>query len=198
MVIKMRNFVIGLTSVFALQLSACSEVPDEAYFTRGQPESLLSVNTESVSVDLNQRNAAAQIAKILSGEEASRAVLSCSNAMVCQRAERTLNQYKLPYEIVQGQGNSVSIIYDRIVMRECDNRFVTNHNNPYNLNHRGFGCSIAMNQALAVKDKRQFTDPLVLGPYDGFKAAQNYDNYLARQDTNRVIQAQPESTSGGQ
>ena len=192
---KRISVVAVLVLVGALQ--SCSRIPDEAAWTRGQPESLLSVNTESVSIDLGQRNALATLVNNLNSREASRAVLTCSNTLVCGRAETLLNSYDVPYEVQTGATNSVAIISDQITARDCDNAFVSNHNNPYNMNHTTFGCSSAMNQAMMVRDKRQFTDPLVLGPYDGFKAAQNYDSYLSREVDDRVIKAQRTSIVDG-
>lgn len=192
----MNRFVIGAVILLAGAVQSCSKIPDEAYFTRGQPESLLSVNTEAITIDLAQRNALATLTSYVSSEDASRAVVTCSNGLVCTRAQAVLDQYNVPYDVVSGATNSVAIEYDRIEARDCDNRFISNHNNPYNLNHPTFGCSMAMNQVMMVRDKRQYTDPLVLGPYDGFKAAQNYDTYLSRQVDDRVIQVQQESVSG--
>jgi hypothetical protein len=175
-------------------VQSCSQIPAEAGFTRGQPESLLSVNSESISIDLGQRNAISQLVNYINNDP-TRAVLTCSNSIMCSRAESLLSSYGVAYEVQSGAGNSVEIVYDRVSARDCDNKFVSNHNNPYNLSHTTFGCSSAMNQAMMVRDKRQFTDPLVLGPYDGFKAAQNYDSYLSREIDERIIQATQESTS---
>jgi len=184
-----------MLTIVLLAVQSCSRIPEEAGFTRGQPESLLSVNSESISIDLGQRNAIAQLANYLNNEP-SRAVVTCSNDLVCARAKTILNSYDVAYEVQSGASNSVEVIFDRISARDCDNRFVSNHINPYNLNHTTYGCSTAMNQAMMVRDKRQFIDPLVLGPYDGFKASQNYDSYLSREVNDRVIQATQESISG--
>jgi type IV pilus biogenesis protein CpaD/CtpE len=192
----MKKVSILTIAVLVVLTQSCSRIPDEAGFTRGQPESLLSANSESVSIDLGQRNALAQVVNSISNDSASRAILTCSNGLLCNRVETLLNEYGVPYEVQSGSGNSVAIVYDRIIARDCDNKFVSNHNNPYNLNHTTFGCSTAMNQAMMVRDKRQFTDPMVLGPYDGFKASQNYDSYLSREIDNRVIKASPQSISG--
>jgi len=192
---KMNRISVIAIILFVGALQSCSRIPDEAGFTRGQPESLLSVTSESVMVDLGQRNSLAQLANSLNSQSVSRAILTCSNGLVCKNAESLLNSNGVPYEVQSGATNSVALMYDTIIARDCDNKFVSNHNNPYNLNHTTYGCSTAMNQAMMVRDKRQFTDPLVLGPYDGFKAAQNYDSYLSREIDNRVIRAEQESIS---
>lgn len=188
------NKVFGLVAVsFLFALSACDIIPGRAHFTRGQPESLLSVSTESVVVDLSQRNSAAQLVSWLGKSEPARAFVECSNAVYCGRAVQIIDDYNIPYEEVKGPSNSVTLVYENIVARDCENRFLTNHNNPYNLNHPTFGCSMAVNQAQMVRDKRQFVDPLVTGPYDGAKGAQDYDTYLSRDIDNRIIQAERET-----
>ncbi len=192
----MKRFSIIAAILAVTFTQSCSRIPAETGFTRGQPENLLSVNSESVTVDLNQRNAIAQVVNYSNSEDITRAILTCSNSLLCGRAESVLNQYGVPYEVRSGAVNTVAMISDRIIARDCDNKFVSNHHNPYNLSHRTFGCSMAMNQAMMVRDKRQFTDPMVLGPYDGFKAAQNYDSYLSREVDDRAIQAGRESISG--
>lgn len=192
----MRKFSILAIAILASVAQSCSKIPNETGFTRGQAESLLSVNSESVSIDLGQRNALAQVVNYVNNDNASRAILTCSNGLLCNRVESVLNQYGVPYEVKSGAGNSVAVIFDNIIARDCDNKYYSNHNNPYNLSHTTFGCSMAMNQAMMVRDKRQYTDPVVLGPYDGFKAAQNYDSYLARELDDRVIRSGRDSITG--
>lgn len=174
-------------------LTSCSEIPKESYWDRGQAESLLSVSTEAVTIDLNQRNALAQLTNWLNRQEPANAILSCSNRRMCTRAGQVLDQFDVAYEERAGAGNNVSLVYERVMSRDCENRFITNHINPYNMNHPTFGCSTAANHVQMVGDKRQFTDPLLLGPYDGQKAAQDYDSYLSRDFDNKVIEAQQES-----
>jgi hypothetical protein len=183
-----------LTVLFALCATfACTEIPGEAHFTRGQPEDLLSVSNESVNIDLNQRNALVQLTNWVNRQEPSNAVLNCSNMQVCSRAANVLDQFGIPYERRESASNIATLNYERIMARDCENRFITNHINPYNLNHPTYGCSTAVNIVQMVKDKRQFTDPLVLGDYDGFKGAQNYDSYLSREFEGRVIRVEQES-----
>lgn len=186
----MKKISILAVILVAGALQSCSRIPEETGFTRGQPETLLSVNSESISIDLNQRNSLAQLVNYVNNSDVSRAVVTCANSMMCGRVESVLEQYGVPYDVQSGSTDSVAVVYDRIIARDCDNKFRSNHHNPYNLNHPTYGCSTAMNQAMMVRDKRQFTDPMVLGTYDGFKAAQNYDSYLSREIDDRVIKAE--------
>ena len=173
--------------------TACSVIPHEAYSDQWKHEALLDVATESINVDLGRRNALAQIANMVNSQQPSNAVLYCSNMHVCDRAASFLDNYGVPYEIRKAESNVASLNFERIVTRDCENRFISNHTNPYNLHHPTFGCASSLNTLQMVRDKRQITDPLILGPYDGFKATQNYDSYQARQFEDEVIQVEQES-----
>ena len=92
-----------------------------------------------------------------------------------------MDQFNIPYEVVEGAKNTVELTFEEIVAKDCNNSFVSNHINPYNLNHTTFGCSTALNQVQMVSDKTQFTNPKLLGSYDGQKAVQNAEAYLAKE-----------------
>ncbi len=185
---------ILLTALTISSLAACSQIPKQAYYNRGQPESLLSVTSEETTIDLRQRNGLQQLTQAVNKHAPSNAELSCSNQMLCTRAVEILNQYKVPYHQTTGAYNTVTLNYKTVEAKDCENRYIDNHINPYNLNHPTFGCSIAINQVQMVSDKRQFVDPVLLGSYDGEKATQNYDTYLSRQ----TIPLEKVSASGGQ
>jgi hypothetical protein len=177
----MKKQIAFLTVLIAL--SACSNIPKSAYFTRGQPETLLEVTDQVVDIDVSSRNGIGRLNNAIKSNNPSSAVLSCSNQMLCNEAAAVLDRNNVPYDRQRGMGNKVTLSYSEVEARDCESAFITNHNNPYNLNHPTFGCSIAVNQVQMVSDKRQFTDPLLLGPYDGQKATQNYDSYLSRSET---------------
>ena len=191
----MKNKALLITvTLVSLALASCTVIKKEAYFNRGQPESLLDVSNEEVAIDLNRRDGFPKLNEAISKQSPSNAYLVCSNSMICSRAEAVLNKAGVRYNKVSGVANSVSLSFTNIVARDCENRFISNHINPYNLNHPTFGCSMAVNQVQMVSDKRQFTDPLVLGPYDGKKAVQNYDTYQSREPAAIEVIS---STSGG-
>lgn len=176
--------------------ASCSEIPKEAYADQWKTEGLLDVTTETVNIDLNRRNAMAQLSNIVTSNEPANAVLYCANMQMCNRAGSFLQNYGISYEVRSAETNVASLNFERVIARDCENRFIDNHTNPYNLNHPTFGCASALNSVQMVRDKRQFTDPLILGPYDGFKASQNYDSYLAREFEGRVIEVRQESATG--
>ena len=175
----MKKILLSLLTISSL--AACSEIPKQAYYNRGQPEALLNVTAEEEIIDLRQRNGLQQLTQVVNKRVPSNAQLTCSNQMLCSRAAEILRQYNVPYDQSTGVYNTVTLNYKTIEARDCENRYIDNHINPYNLNHPTFGCSIAVNQVQMVSDKRQFVDPVLLGNYDGEKATQNYDSYLSRQ-----------------
>ena len=129
---------------------------------------------------MRQRNGLQQLTQLVNTKPPSHAQLTCSNRMMCDRATEILDQYKVSYQKTNGSVNTVTLTYKDIQARDCENRYIDNHINPYNLNYPTFGCSVSVNQVQMVSDKRQFVDPVLLGSYDGEKAVQNYDSYLSR------------------
>ena len=172
-----KTLLIGFAVLTVV--SGCSRIPSDAYKTR-TAESLLTASTQSVEIDLSSNSAPMQMTNWINKQEPSSAILSCATQAACIRAKEVLAQFGISYEERGGLKDQVTLVYDNIVARDCDNRFITNHINPYNMNHPSFGCAMAVNTVQMVGDKRQFTDPMLLGPYDGQKATQNYDDYLSR------------------
>ncbi|MEI6729629.1 MAG: hypothetical protein WCL30_00050 [Pseudomonadota bacterium] len=171
---------ILFTSAAACVLVACSQIPREAYYNRGNPESLLDTSSEVVNIKLGSRSSLQELANIIDKDQPTRADLKCvSNDANCVRAKKILQQFAVPVNYVQAKSFSVSLVYERVVARDCDNRYIDNPINPYNLNHPVFGCSVAANIVQMVSDKRQFTAPLLVGKPDAFKATQAMDAYSA-------------------
>ena len=189
----MKLVVKFLALALVIGQAACTVIPKSAYSDQWKAESLVDVSTESVNVDLGRRNALAQLANMIRSQEPTSATLYCSNMQVCDRAGSFLDNNGIPYEIRNAESNVASLSFERPVARDCDNRFIDNRINPYNLHHPTFGCASGVNSVQMIRDKRQITDPLILGPYDGFKATQNYDSYQAREFDDRVIEVEQES-----
>lgn len=169
-----------LLLVALVSTSACTQIPGTAYFERGAPESLLSVSSEEVTVSLENPGGERQLTDWIDRQQPSRAKLYCAAGNTCDNAAEILDQFNIPYDQIDGARNQVVLTFERVEARDCENRYITNHINPYNLNHPTFGCSMAVNQVQMVTDKTQFTDPKLLDQYDGQKATQNYDKYMSR------------------
>jgi hypothetical protein len=173
----MRKTFIVATSL--VMLSACSEIPLSAHFNRGSPESLLDVSSETVTVSLDSPSALSELTGWINNDQPTRADLYCTQSdPACYQAEQVLQQFGVPAVVTPAADNTVVLAYDRLQARDCENRYINNAINPYNLPHPTFGCSIAANMVQMVGDKRQFTNPSLLDFHDGDVAAQVYRGYL--------------------
>ena len=157
---------------------ACSQVPKEAYFNRGTPESLLDVSSEVVNVSLSSDRSIDDLVGWVNQDQPSRAEITCLESdPVCQQAQRTLERFGVPASYTPAADNNVTLVYERVLARDCENRYIDNHINPYNMNHPTFGCSVASNMVQMVSDKQQFVSPALSDYPDAEKAAQVYDSY---------------------
>ena len=168
----------------ALLAQACGPIPpEEAYYNRGTPESLLDVSSEVVNVALESRSSVQEVADWVNQDQPTRAEVYCMEGdPLCDEAMDVLGQFGVPVSYVASADNAISLVYERILAHDCENRYVNNNGahdaNYYNLNHSSFGCSVASNMVQAVSDRQQFVSPVLLGYQDGEKAAQTYRRYL--------------------
>jgi hypothetical protein len=168
----------GLYLTLVLALAGCSVLPNGAHYNRGTPESLLDVSSEVVSLQLSSENSVDQMVEWIDKDEPTRAELHCDGSdAVCNAAKEVFKLYGINYEVVAGSGKGVDLIYERVLARDCDNRYMDNHINPYNMNHPTFGCSLASNMVQSVSDKKQFVNPSLLGFRDAKKAVHDTRDY---------------------
>ncbi len=154
-----------------LSVGACNNIPKEAYNSRGGPESLLNITTERVDVALDSQGAIAEINEWIEQDKPARAELLClSSDRLCKKAKKLLSSSDISVEHESVASNKVVLVYERVSVRDCDNSFMTNHINPYNLSHPTFGCSTSMNMVQMISDKTQITDPVLLGLPDADSA----------------------------
>ena len=166
-----------------LLLSGCSTMPPEAYFERGTPESLLDVSSEVVNLSIETEFALDELTNWINQDQPSRAELYCVESdMRCSAAQEVLDLFGVPSMYVPSGENMVSLVYERVLARDCENRYIDNSINPYNLNHPTFGCSVAVNMVQMVSDKHQFVRPSLLDYQDAVKGIQVYENYLEPPD----------------
>lgn len=178
---------VSYIAVAMLVLSACNKIPADAYFNRGNPYSLLDSSSEVVNVPLSSETSIDELVQWIDQDQPSSAELICLDGdPVCTKAMETLEMFSVPVQFTSAADNNVVLTYDRVVARDCENRYVDNPINPYNLNHPTFGCSMAVNILQQVGDKRQFTSPALLDYRDGEKAAQDYKLYLRPYDNAQV------------
>ncbi len=164
------------TSLFlcaaSLVTSACSIIPPSAYSDRGTPESLLDVSSEIVTIELLSVTSIDELQEWVESDQPSRAELYCVEGdVLCDSAEQTLSLYNVEYEWIPAQISEINLVYERVIAHDCENRFIDNRINPYNLNHPTYGCSVASNMVQMVSDRSQFVNPSLKGFYDGRSAA---------------------------
>jgi hypothetical protein len=93
--------------------------------------------------------------------------------------------------------NSVSLVYERVLARDCENRFIDNTINPYNLDHPTRGCSTASNMLQMITDKRQITSPTLLDYSDGSRLERVMDGYEIPYEA-KAVELKPLATGGSQ
>jgi len=166
------------TSALSVILVACSHIPKEAYFDRGQPESLLDVSSEVVNLKIESPASIQEITGWINQDQPTRAELNCPDGdALCGKVQKVLHQFGVPVKYTSASDNNVVLVYERVLARDCENRYIDNPINPYNLSHPTFGCSNAVNMVQMVSDKRQFISPPLMDYADGDKAAQVAGNY---------------------
>ena len=170
----MRYFIVTLLFFF----TACSHIPAGSKFDNGAPESLLDVSSEVVNMSLTSAASLDELAAWIQQDQPTRAELYCMEGHgLCQDAQDIFDLYGVPTLFIAAADNSAVLVYERVLARDCENRYINNNVNPYHLNHPTFGCSIAGNMVQMVSDKQQFVSPNLMDYPDAKKAVQNYRLY---------------------
>ncbi len=165
-------------STLSVLLFSCSQIPKEAYYTRGQPESLLDVSSEVVNLKIESPSSIQEITGWVNQDQPTRAELNCPDGdALCGQAQNVLHQFGIPVKYTSNSDSNVVLVYERVLARDCENRYIDNMINPYNLNYPTFGCTDAVNIVQMVSDKRQFTSPPLMDNPDALKAVQAMDSY---------------------
>lgn len=174
---KKHSFILPILAG-AFFLVSCSEIPKEAYFTHGQPETLLVHSKQEESFDITGKDSVKRILQWASQAKPSQASLHCKETnKFCNKIEKVMERNGISTTRVASHSNHVTFTYDKIAARDCENRYVDNMINPYNLNHPAYGCSMAVNMAQMVTDRREFDEPDLVDDMDARKAVQAVDVY---------------------
>lgn len=144
-----------------LSLAACGPKPDDtAYLNRGGPESLIDVSAEVITLNAATVSDLAELKKWIIKDRPSRAELSCDTQnKTCRDTAALLKKHKVPTTSGYEGNGTVTLVYDRLVARDCDSAYVNNTHNHYNTNHASFGCAIASNMVRQITDKREIVSP---------------------------------------
>jgi hypothetical protein len=168
--------LLALTSLSFL--AACGPEPvAQNYVNPGDPERQIDVSSELVTMNLGSRSALSDLSRTLRQDPPTRAELNCqAREGLCAEARSLFANRGIPAEF-KGNGDSVTLVYERVVARDCENRYLDNSQNAYNLHPPTFGCSVRANTVQMVSDKQQIVNPSLMDVPDGQKAAQNYGRY---------------------
>lgn len=151
-----------LVPVLALiALGGCNRPHDSAFYNRGGPESRLDVSSEVVNLSVAGPGERAQLASWIEQDRPSRAELYCTAGdSRCTEARKVLELQGVPVMDVSSMDFTVTLVYERILARDCNQRFRDNsRNNNYNAPHPALGCAISANIVQHVPDKQQFVEP---------------------------------------
>lgn len=183
-------------------IAACSQIPEDAYKSRSKPENLLVEQAGEKHFLLSSSRADEKILKAVKFTSHPSVTLYCEEtSKACNRLERNLKKEHIAFTRTNSHRNSVTLKYTSYKARDCDNRYVDNIVNPYNLNHPTFGCSVTANTVQMVTNRKELIDPALMGSADGRKAVQSSDNYMTapKADTNfqPITTSETLSSSGG-
>lgn len=187
-------------------LFACTPAPKEYYFNRGEPESLLDLDTTAYNLEIKSPASIQQLTDVVSKEQPTRAKLRClKSEPLCRETKNVLTQFAVPFEYQDSPASKVSVFYDSMKVRNCQNRYIDiTQSDLKSLNSPTLGCSTASNMVQMVSDKSQFLDPKRLGPTDATKPLQvmtGYDmlNYSASTNASTTSSTNllGNATSGG-
>lgn len=174
-----KKFKLCSTIAFLTVLSACTKPFTEQQIDRGAPRSLMDISSETVTLGLDGKKSLATLTKMVDANKPKGAELRCSlNSARCAQAKEIFERRAIPIYLTTESSDSVALLYERVIIRDCEQHFVDNMSGNRSLNHPAFGCATTGNIVQMVADKRQFTNPNLLDFPDAEKANQSYNNYL--------------------
>ena len=152
----------ALAAAALLALAACNAPPKSSFYNRGAPESLLDVSSEVVNLSVRDKNDIQALSNWIEKDAPSRAELMCDgNLPSCQSAVKALEARDVNVSLTPSPNNTVTLVYERIVARDCNSRYLDNGFSVYGAHQPSFGCAIAANMVQQVSDKREFINPAI-------------------------------------
>ena len=150
----------ALLALSLIVVAACGkQPPDSAYLDRG-PEALLDVSSEVVNLSVANTGDRKDLSNWIDKDQPTRAELNChGDTKGCKEAEKILDLHGVPVMRGNGADQTVTLIYQRILARDCNQRYVDNVPNYYNAYHPAFGCSVSANMVQEVTDRQEFISP---------------------------------------
>lgn len=149
--------------LLVLALTSCMAPPQSAFYNRGGPESLIDVSSEVVNLSVAGKAEIAELSNWIAGDAPSRAELFCDAAAPnCKDAQLALQKQGVEVNLTPSMNNTVTLVYERILARDCNQRAVDSRYKLYNVSPPSFGCSVAANLVQHVSDKREFVNPSLM------------------------------------
>lgn len=182
-----------------MALTACgSPPPDSAFMNRGGPESLLDVSSEVVNLSVAGRQEVTELGNWVANDQPTRAELFCNPmAANCKEAQRILQNKRVETNLTASPNNTVTLVYERILARDCNQRYIDNGFSMYNVLAPSVGCSVAANMVQQVSDKREFVNPsLAEDPYATGAISTYRGAYAPKQASDKPKYGVSDSTVG--
>jgi hypothetical protein len=156
----MNHVRTAILSLGMLAMSACGSPPTATSHLNRGPESLIDLSSEIVHLSIASPSELKELAAWVEKDRPTRAQLSCvASTKQCVDAQKLLELQGVPVAMGTDAENSVTLVYDRILARDCDQRYVDNAHNSYNITHPHFGCAVSANIVQHVTDKQEFVSP---------------------------------------
>lgn len=144
----------------------------------GSPEALLDVSSEVVNLGVRSGKEVDDLSQWVNRDQPTRAELYCAEGEKhCREARQVLDLYGVPTMVVSSGAGTVTLVYERVLARDCDPRFKDDQGLWYNENHPAFGCAISANIVQHVTQKQQFISPNLSDFRDAETAVNGYTRY---------------------
>jgi len=177
--------VLLLTGLLAAT-SACNILGPRGVETTspGTPEGLLDVSSEVVNLGVRSGKEVDDLSQWVNRDQPTRAELYCPEGEKnCREAQQVLDLYGVPVTKVSSQAGTVTLVYERVLARDCDPSFRDDETLWYNEHHPAFGCALSANIVQHVTQKQQFISPNLSDYRDAEAAVNGYSRYQSSTNT---------------
>jgi hypothetical protein len=187
-----RSLVVVVISLVALGFASSCGYRGDGAFSRGTPERLLDVSSEVVNLSVKSAAEVDELSQWVGRDQPTRAELYCSEgAPLCNEAKQALELYGVPTMLISSGTQTATLIYERVLARDCNQSFRDDLHQWRSESHPAFGCAISANIVQHVAQKQQFISPNLSDYRDAESAVNSYSYYQ-----NTVSAKKSESTYG--
>ena len=189
----MHRFTTLITTAALLAATGCNILgPRQDVAATGSPEALLDVSSEVVNLGVNSPKEVDDVSQWINRDQPTRAELYCQEGTKnCAEARQVLDLYGVPNTVVSSPANTITLVYERVLARDCDHVYHDDLGLWYNESQPAFGCSVAANMVQQVTQKQQFVSPNLSDYRDAESATNGYVRY-------QRVATQATTTNAGQ